>query len=78
MRTAADVQEANADASLGRDASTLSTPDLTGLSEAEKEVFVSCEIHGLRPSEVARSSGWSAATVRSLRSRAKEKRGEHR
>ena len=52
----------------------LSQWELAELSEAEQEVFESVEIHGLRPADVARSTGREPSTVRTLLSRARSKR----
>lgn len=50
--------------------------DLTGLTEREREVFMSCHVHGLRPVDVARELGVSPSTVRTILSRVRRKRGD--
>ncbi len=57
--------------------SNLSQWQLADLSDAEREVFESVEIHGLRPTEVADRTGRKPTTVRTLLSRARRKRGEN-
>lgn len=52
--------------------------DLGGLTEREREVWVSCEVEGLRPVDLAPYLDVSASTVRTLLSRAREKRGGRR
>jgi DNA-directed RNA polymerase specialized sigma24 family protein len=51
-------------------------PNLSGLTDAEKKVWLSCEQGGLRPSELAESTKWTASTIRTILSRARRKRAE--
>lgn len=48
-------------------------PDLSGLSRAEKKVYLSVEREGLRPAELTHHTRWSASTIRTLLSRARSK-----
>jgi len=49
---------------------------LSRLSDAERDVYESVELEGLRASELARYTEWSESTVRTLLSRARQKVGE--
>lgn len=51
-------------------------PDLTGLTDAERVVYVSCDLEGLTPSELADFEKWDASTIRTLLSRARDKMDE--
>jgi len=46
----------------------------TTLSDAEREVYESCEKNGLRPSELAKYSDRDASSIRTLLRRARRKR----
>ena len=48
-------------------------PNLSPLTDSEKEVWLSCERGGLRPSEFAAESHFEPSTVRTLLSRARGK-----
>jgi len=51
-------------------------PDLTGLTDAEKEVYKSVEERGFTPTEIARThADVTASEVRTLLHRARQKRG---
>lgn len=52
------------------------TPNLTGLSEAERDVWVSVELEGFTPLELSRVSERDCSTIRTLLKRARQKRGE--
>lgn len=49
---------------------------LSRLTDAEREVYVSCEKEGLRPADLARHVEWSESTIRTYLSRARQKVGE--
>ncbi|MFC3476098.1 sigma factor-like helix-turn-helix DNA-binding protein [Halobacterium litoreum] len=49
---------------------------LARLTDAEREVYVSCEEEGLRPAELAQYTEWSESTVRTLLARGRRKVGE--
>lgn len=71
----ADVDDALAD---GPTQTEYGNPSLIGLTEREREVYVSCDLEGLRPADVAPVLDVSPSTVRTLLSRARQKRGESR
>lgn len=48
--------------------------DLTGLSEREREVWLSVELHGYRPRDLAVETGAEPSTIRTLLARARRKR----
>jgi len=48
--------------------------DLSGLSEREREVWRSVELHGYRPADLARETGADPSTIRTLLERARRKR----
>lgn len=77
LRTFDGVQERNAEATDDvRTDGMAVAPNLTGLSEAEREVFVSIDLEGLSPAELANYAPWNASTIRTLLSRARRKRAE--
>lgn len=47
--------------------------DLSGLSEREREVWRSVELHGYRPRDLAAETGAEPSTIRTLLDRARRK-----
>lgn len=77
LRTFDGVQERNTEATDDvRTDGLAPTPNLAGLTEAEREVFVSVDLEGLSPSELASFTDWDASTIRTILSRARRKRAE--
>ncbi|DAC85287.1 hypothetical protein QIT48_gp09 [Haloterrigena jeotgali icosahedral virus 1] len=77
LRTFDGVQERNDEATDDvRTDGMVPKPTLTGLTDAEREVFVSVDLEGLSPSELASFTKWEASTIRTILSRARRKRAE--
>jgi DNA-directed RNA polymerase specialized sigma24 family protein len=49
-------------------------PDLSGLTRREREVWLSVEMHGYRPADLAHETGADPSTIRTLLASARRKR----
>ena len=50
--------------------------DLSGMTEREREVFRSVEVHGIRPADLAEMTGSDTSTIRTLLASARDARGD--